>query len=125
MYCIKCGKKLNDTAKFCAICGTRVHRLSVMPSNEEPQIAEPSLATELIDPADEKTDGCMQKISCCDETVLLTEEETTGLMCSEQPVIEKGVEEEQCIPPPPIGADISTAQAKSRRWGWLRAKKKH
>ena len=29
MFCIKCGEKLNDDAKFCIKCGTKVEKVEV------------------------------------------------------------------------------------------------
>lgn len=45
MYCINCGKQLQDGAKFCPACGTQVH---VKEPNVEEQYAENNSLSEKI-----------------------------------------------------------------------------
>lgn len=36
MYCLKCGKEINDDAVICPHCGCTVKKVSVMDSNDAP-----------------------------------------------------------------------------------------
>lgn len=38
MYCLKCGKNINDNAKFCGFCGKKT---TVLPKSESTTVTEP------------------------------------------------------------------------------------
>ncbi len=114
-YCINCGERLPDNAKFCAVCGTKLDKGRESPEAPPPEVANPEKEAK----PDQSRAGTSPANHCTNCGSQLPENAKYCFACDTK--VDKGRESPELPPveipeqekqPKPDGSGAGTAQTK-------------